>query len=230
MDVLEIARRFVDERFPTATIAIVGGSSARGTRTPTSDIDMLVIAPSPAFGDGSDSLAASYAFEDEAVEVFAYTPDAFERWAEHDLADYRPVLHTLLMEGVVLVGADAAQTLRDRWRPRVEAGPQVTAHGLAMRRYMITDLLDDLLDASDPAEQTYLMAELYGGLAEAILLTERRWLGGGKWLVRRLREWDPRRAGVLTEALVDGDPARFARVASEELERIGGRVQTGFAR
>ena len=67
MDHLAAARGFVDRAFPLASTAIVAGSTARGTRTPTSDVDLLLLGPSAMLPPGQDSLAATYTSGDETT-------------------------------------------------------------------------------------------------------------------------------------------------------------------
>ncbi len=47
IDPSDIARRLVLDRFPQARAAWLGGSTALGTTTPTSDLDITVLLPAP---------------------------------------------------------------------------------------------------------------------------------------------------------------------------------------
>jgi predicted nucleotidyltransferase len=230
MNLAPLVERFVDTHFPGAVVVVVGGSAASGNRTATSDIDLLIIGPEQMFENGRDSLAAMYEFVGELFEVFAYTRDAFDRWAVHDLTDFKPVLQSILLDGIEVRGEALIAELRSEWRPVVEAGPRIDHAALALRRYTITDMLDDFGDASDELEKRFLAAKLLEGLAELILMSNGQWIGGGKWLIRRLRAWDTDRANELAAPFMAGDLPAFAKLAALELERLGGRVQAGFVR
>ena len=112
----------------------------------------------------------------------------------------------------------------------LDSGPSLSASESAFRRYVITDVLDDLADATDPLEQRVEASVLFERIAELMLLTEGRWIGTGKWLPRRLRELSVERADRLTVPLLESDYTTFAARVSDELERAGGRVQSGFVR
>ena len=112
----------------------------------------------------------------------------------------------------------------------LDAGPSLSAQESAFRRYVLTDVLDDLGDATDPLEQRVEASILFERIAELILLTEGQWIGAGKWLPRRLRELSLERADRLTSPLLENDYTTFAARVSAELERAGGRVQAGFVR
>ena len=69
MDHLAVAERFVAARYPGADIAIVAGSTARGERTPTSDIDLLLLGDDLFAAEGQRSEASTHEFEGEIFEV-----------------------------------------------------------------------------------------------------------------------------------------------------------------
>lgn len=229
MDPLDVARRFVEARFPDATTAVVAGSTARGERTTTSDIDLLLVGPRTMLA-GADSLAPTYAVDGEVLEVFAYTPAGFEAWATAGVAQYRPVIVHMLLEGVPLRGGAELDVLRARWRPVIDAGPTAGPGELDHLRYVVTDLLDDLVDATDPLERRIVAATLLEKITTLLLLNDHRWIGVGKHAARRLREWDPARAERLVAPFLADDPRAFADAVSVELDTVGGRLQDGYVR
>lgn len=230
MEHSDLVERFIASTYPQAAIAIVAGSTARGERTPTSDIDLLLVGEG-LFADATQtSEAATYEFDGEIIEVFAYTPDGFREWAERGIAQHRPVIVHMLVEGILVRDDGSSQSLRAHWGGILDAGPSLEAAESALRRYVITDVLDDLHDATDPFEQRLLAFLLFDRIAELMLLTERRWIATGKWLPRRLRALSTERADALTVPLGAGDIPTFAERVGRELERAGGRVQVGFVR
>ncbi|WP_435744150.1 nucleotidyltransferase domain-containing protein [Microbacterium sp. PMB16] len=230
MDPLDAAEQFIARTYPQATTAVVGGSTARDERTATSDIDLLLIGEA-LFDDASEtSAAATHEFEGEIIEVFAYTPAGFVEWAERGVAEHRPVIVDMLVEGIAIREDIQTRELRRRWRTILEDGPTLDDAESSLRRYFITDLLDDLRDATDPLEQHVLSSVLFQRTAELILLADNRWIATGKWLPRRLRALSPHRADALSIPLLAGDHAAFVDRVEDELQRAGGRVQAGFVR
>lgn len=226
----DLVGSLVARRFPGATTVIVAGSTARGERTPTSDVDLLLLGPDGFLEGGADSLAATYAHEGEAIEVFAYTPEGFERWAQRGIDDWRPVIVRMLLEGRALVADDALDAMRERWATTYDVGPQPAAAELDLLRYTVTDLLDDLADATDDLERRVVADALLRQVASLALVANHRWIGTGKHLARELRRWDAARAARLTEPYVVGDLVAFHAAASAELDAAGGRLHTGFTR
>ena len=227
-------RRLVDDlvatRFADARGVVLAGSTATGASTPTSDVDVLVLGPGTMFDEGRTSLAATVEESGRLVELFAYTPEAYRAWAGREVADHRPVILAMLRDGVVLRSDDDVADLRAWAADVLAAGPTVDPHALDLRRYRVSGTLDDLADAHDPVERAVLLADAFHGLAELLLLAHGRWLGHGKWLVRRLREWDAEAADALGGAVVAGDVAAFITGADALLAPLGGRLQAGMVR
>lgn len=230
MEHAELVERFIAATYPRASLAIVAGSTARGERTRTSDIDLLLLGADLFDVESKTSEAATHEFDGEIIEVFAYTPEGFQEWAERGIAQHRPVILHMLVEGDVVRDDGTSASLRARWGAILDAGPALDAAESAFRRYVITDVLDDLRDATDPLEQRVLASLLFERVAELMLLADGRWIATGKWLPRRLRALSAERADALSVPLLVDDFATFADRVAAELERAGGRMQVGFVR
>jgi hypothetical protein len=90
-------------------------------------------------------------------------------------------------------------------------------------RYGLTDGLDDLRHATDPGERAVIATGLWIGSAEAVLSLAGRWVSGGKWLLRELREHDAEFAERWLAAR--DDPAALV---TEVLESAGGPLFDGY--
>nr|WP_255479790.1 nucleotidyltransferase domain-containing protein [Quadrisphaera sp. RL12-1S] len=222
--------RFVEERWPATSDVVLGGSTAAGTRTATSDVDLLVLGPPGLLGEGRTDEASTHAVSGGVVELFAYTEEGFEHWAALEVRAHRPVIITMLLEGRPLRSSPLLSDLRSRWRPVLEAGPRASARELDALRYVVTDLLDDVGDAQDPAEHRYLQGLLFERTAALVLLSHGRWLASGKHLPRALRRWNAARAEVLVGAFLSGEPERLVAAVEAELAPLGGRLQAGHVR
>lgn len=230
MDFAGLVRRFVEQEFPDASGVVLAGSTAAGRRTTTSDIDLLLIGPDGFLGDGNASFAGTFGFEGEPIEVFAYTPTGFTEWAERGVREGRPVIVRMLVEGKILKNGSELVELYEQWAERYASGPWPTQYSLNLKRYAVSDLLDDLADATDPAEAKLISDELLRQASALVLLSNGRWLGTAKYLVRELRAWDAARAEALLQPYLTGDTQALIAAVEAELERVGGRLQEGFIR
>jgi len=233
MDPVEIARELVRDRFPEARAAFLAGSVLTGRRTPTSDLDIVVLltgAPAPC--------RESLMHQGWPVELFVQTDDDWHSFADRETAARRSPLLTMCAEGVLLVDADGlGAALQAEARQRLAAGPPPASEAeLEDRRYALTDALEDLRGCPDPLERVHLVALLLLRASELALLAGGHWLGGGKWLSRRLAAADPGLHRRLTEgaaAAVSGGcdgPESFADAVKEVLDLAGGALWAGYSR
>lgn len=233
MDHVKIARELVSHRFPEARAAFLAGSVLTHRRTPTSDLDIVVLLTGP-----PAPFRESLVHEDWPVELFVQTETDWRRFAERETAARRSPLLAMCAEGVLLADADGlGAALQAESRERWAAGPPpASATELEDRRYALTDTLDDFHGCTDPLERAYLVADLLQRASQLALLAGGHWLGGGKWLSRRLAAADPglhRRltagAGAAMSGTDDGT-GPFAHVVEEVLGLAGGPRWAGYSR
>ncbi|WP_236003337.1 cupin domain-containing protein [Nonomuraea antri] len=223
MDPVTAARALVEEMFPEALYAVLGGSVVTGRRTSTSDLDVLVVI---------DGLTEPYReclrHGGWPVDLFVHGRTSLAAYLESDFARGRPVLARICTDGVVLTDRHGlAERLRGDLRARLSQGPGVPAPAdLERARFVLSDLLDDLAGGGDPGELAFVRWSVVEATARLALSVAGRWQGGGKWLLRELLAHDPALAAELLAAQNDG--VRLFAVASDVLERAGGRLWEGY--
>ncbi|MFC7533563.1 nucleotidyltransferase domain-containing protein [Actinoplanes sp. GCM10030250] len=203
-------------RFPEATWAILTGSVLNSHRTAGSDLDIVVLR------EDGPGFRESLHFRGWPVELFVHTPDRLTGFLANELTTRKPSTHRMIARGVPLLGDPGDLTARCA-RVLAQGPPPLTAAERDRFRYFLTDLLDDYTHVADPGERAVIAAALWTDTARAALAFAGRWISGGKWLLRELREFDP--------ALADGwlaardDPAEFARAL---LDSAGGPLFDGY--
>lgn len=219
------------KRYAGARAAFVAGSVLTERRTPTSDLDVLVLvaAEQPRYRE-------SLRYAGWPVELFVQSEEDWRGFAAAEEARRRsPLLH-MTAHGRLLVDADGlGARVRSEARARLADGPPpVPARELEANRYALTDTLDDLRGCADPGERVFLAARLLEQAAELVLDADGRWLGAGKWLSRRLADADPGLHGRLTAAVAavaggeQGGTERLVAAVTEALVRAGGPLWEGY--
>ncbi|MEU3829077.1 nucleotidyltransferase domain-containing protein [Streptomyces sp. NPDC029080] len=228
---VEQARRLVRDRFPAALAAVLGGSVATGRATAGSDLDIAVLV-----GDGGETCRETIRFEGRVVELFIHTRAGLADLFAADVATRRAVLQNVYATGVVLVDAagDAGRA-RARAEEDLRNGPPALAPEVVeTRRYGLTDALDDLADAGDRIERLAVAGHVLGAAADLLCDHHHAWIGGGKWLPRRLLEADGERGAALLEGHLllcsSGDPKPLIDAASQVLALVGGPLREGYRR
>jgi hypothetical protein len=217
------ARVLVGELFPAARWAVLGGSVLTDARTAGSDLDIVVCLPeNPALPH-----RRSLRWNGWPVELFVHDTVTLEHYLAKGRDERRPSLHRMLATGVTVAGHDRdAAGVRATCAATLADGPPALGEvEMARMRYLLTDLLDDLAHSRDPAETVAITAALWSWAAELALQARRQWVGGGKWLLRELRDLDERLAGRWVTA--HGDPLAVAALAGEVLGWVGGPLFDG---
>lgn len=228
------ARAAVAEHCPDAVQAWLSGSVVRGTATPTSDLDVMVLLPD---GRGDDVHRRSLVVDRWPVELFVNTEASVRRFVEQEVARRSPNTLRIVADGVPLLPGDAGAGLQQDCRAALAAGPEpVAPQSLDRMRYGLTDLLDDLAGGPDGALLDAVVVTVWRATAELLLAAERRWSGGGKWLVREVQALDADRgtawAARLHQSLhaaLAGEPVALVAVADDVLGLVGGRLWDGFS-
>jgi nucleotidyltransferase-like protein len=230
-DPVQTARAVVLERFPDARAAWLGGSVARGTPSPTSDLDITVLLPGPP-APYRDTLTV----QGWPVGLFVQTDESLTHYRATDAARRQPTMLRLVGESIVLVDTDGSGArLQADCLAQIAAGPQpLTETELLTARYEITDLLGDLTGAADPDERTVVAQLLWTELAQLLLAGAGRWIGTGKALLREVRGYDAETGSTYAPALLTAvrqapdDPSSLSALADQILAPYGGRHHDGF--
>ena len=227
-----IAVRLVQEHYPSAVVAIIGGSFASGRQTVSSDIDLLLL-----FDHVDCAWRDTLVAEGRTVELFAHDLATFTYFcADIDAPDGKVPLVRMVVEGEnILAAGEPSARLHALAQAIDAAGPPVLdVENLQRRRYAITTALEDLVDSTQPGEALAVACQLYEWLADLHLRAAGQWSGSGKHLFRRLQAWDAAIATQLDGALrlVASDlPAgqqAFEQVSAAVLAPVGGPLLAGF--
>jgi hypothetical protein len=229
LDPVALAEAFVGAEFPECDVAFLAGSVVRGEATSTSDLDIVVIT-----GRQGTPYRESFLKGGWPIEVFVHNERSYLDFFASDRARYEPKLQQMCLEGIVLRDPNGlAERIREEARRQIEAGPEpLTSDKFDRLRYALTDLLDDFV-GTDREEEAYFIAhDLASASARLILLSNGRWLGGGKWLLRALRSFDPALAEQLATSMSrffrSGKKAQLIAFAEGALASVGGRLFEGY--
>jgi GNAT superfamily N-acetyltransferase len=221
-DPVDDARALVEQRFPQAVWAVVTGSVLTDRRTAGSDLDIVVVLPD---GDPDAPHRESLRFREWPAELFVHDRETLASYLARELPERRPSLHRMVAGGVAVAGDPGD------WPQRcarvLEAGPGPLPAARAEReRYMLGDILDDLVHAAGAGERAAVAGYAWLHAGEAALRLGGHWVGRGKWLLRELRDADAELAAQWLAAA--GDPERIAAFGRRVLERAGGPLFDGY--
>jgi hypothetical protein len=134
----------------------------------------------------------------------------------------------LVGESVVLLDTDGCGAqLQQEYLAEVAAGPKpLSVDELDLLRYTITNLIDDLSDASGDVRLA-IASVLWQDAARLLLTGAGRWSGTGKGLLREVSAYDSAQAAALMDG-VRAEDDRLVVAVDHILADYGGRLFAGF--
>jgi len=168
------------------------------------------------------------------TELFVETPWSFHYFVNLETRARRSPLLQMCAHGAILLSLDgAAERYQNESRHMLAKGPPpITKDELDQRRYELTNLLDDFIGSISSEELTYVTGQLLTKSSELALLSGSQWLGAGKWLARRLQQFNPdlliRLDGAVRSVVQDNDRAPMQSTVREVLDTVGGPLSEGY--
>nr|WP_081954709.1 nucleotidyltransferase domain-containing protein [Neobacillus niacini] len=223
------AELFTSKHFPNCHGALLAGSVVRGESTATSDLDIVIF---------DKNLKSAYR---ESVidfgwniEVFVHNLSSYKEFFKNDCERARPSLPKMVSEGIVIIDSGIIESIKQEANDLLEKGPEEwSAETIKIKRYFITDLLDDFIGSTNRAEEIFIANTLAELVSEFVLRTNRKWIGTSKWVVRSLRNYDEKFADHFVEAFDSfyktGDKNKIIVMVDEILQPFGGRLFQGFS-
>jgi hypothetical protein len=229
MEPLPAAKALVASAFPEALAAFLGGTVLSARRTPTSDLDILVVVPGP-----PAPYRETIRYGDWLVELFVHTEASLRHYFSKDRDRRHPAMPTIAAHGVVVADpAGIADAILAEANALLEAGPAALSdEERRSLRYGLSGLIDDLVGATDRDELAFIANGVLAAAGELFLLDHQHWPGTEKWLGRRLLNEAPELHARLIDAhrsvICTGEVEPLRAATMEILDRAGGWLQEGY--
>lgn len=229
MPAKEAAELFIQKHFPNCQGALLAGSVVRGEATETSDLDIVVF---------DKQLVSAYRESlvnfDWAIEVFVHNLSSYQEYFASDCERARPSLPRMVSEGLVLKDDGIIGSIKKEANFLLNKGPKEWSdETIRMKRYFITDALDDFIGSSNRAEELFIANTLAEQVSEFVLRTNGKWIGASKWIVRSLKQYDEKFAEDFINAFdlyyKFGDKQQVIDFVDHVLQPYDGRLFSGFS-
>ncbi|MRX72420.1 nucleotidyltransferase domain-containing protein [Bacillus lacus] len=226
---IEAAFLFTQKHFPHCQGAILAGSVVRGQATKTSDLDIVIF---------DENISSSYRVSliefGWNIELFAHNLSSYRFFFESDCEEARPCMPRMVSEGKILKDTGVLSEIRKEAKELLEQGPKEwSKETIDLKRYFITDALDDLIGCQNRGEGIFIANKLGELVSEFILRSNRKWTGSSKWIVRSLAHYDEELANEFVEAFdayyKTNDIAKIVRLTDKVLKPFDGRYFEGFS-
>jgi len=229
LDHIEAANQFINKYFPNCQGALLAGSVVRGEATETSDLDIVIF---------DKSLSSSYRESLKEfgwdIEVFVHNLSTYKQFFKSDYERARPSLPMMVSEGIILKDEGVINDIKKEANDILDKGPEKWAEDtIKVKRYFITDTLNDFIGSSNRAEELFIANTLAELVSEFVLRTNGKWIGSSKWIIRSLRQYNEEFANILVEAFdlfyTKGEKQLIINLVNEVLQPYGGKLFEGFS-
>lgn len=223
------ALQFVEKYFPNCQCALLAGSVVRDEATETSDLDIIIFDQSK-----KQSYRESFIEFGWPIEVFVHNFSSYKQFFLSDYQRAKPSLQRMIAEGFVLKDDVRLEAIKNEAKQMLAEGPEEwTEETVKLKRYFITDTLDDFKGCTNRFEGIFIANTLAELLSEFVLRTNRKWIGTSKWSYRSLKEYDEEFAVYFAEAFdcyfQSDNKAKIINLAANILNPYGGPLFEGFS-
>jgi hypothetical protein len=226
---IEAAKRFVKKQFPSCQGALLAGSVVRGEETESSDLDIVI------FDNGvTSSYRESLIDFGWPIEVFVHNLSSYRLFFENDRKRAKPSMPRMITEGIMIKDEGIIESIKKEAQAILDQGPEKwTEETMMIKRYFITDVLDDFIGCTNRAEDLFIANALAELLQEFVLRINGQWIGTSKWVVRALKKFDPQFTETFVEAFdlfyKTGEKNRVIALCEKVLDPYGGLFFEGFS-
>src|SRR5690606_19226863 len=118
-----------------------------------------------------------------------------------DYKNARPSMQRMVLEGIVLKDTNVLDDLKLEAKKILKQGPEEwTEETITLKRYFLTDTLEDFIGNRDRAEGICIAGTLANLLHEFVLRRNRKCIGSSNWMLRALKQYDDHFASSFPEA------------------------------
>lgn len=226
----ETAQQLQSELYPNAQLMILGGSISSQQATSTSDLDLFVFDPSQ-----PSTYRENIIYHDWPVELFVYhTFETYQFYINKDIQRGRPALLRIVAEGQIITQQETCSQIQPEAQALLQAGPPAWNElQLETARYLITDLIDDLIGCTNPNEEIFIVQALADELHQFLLRANGQWIGRGKWIYRSLARWNQEYTENYSNSFQQyyrtGQKELLIQFILQALQPYGGKHFAGYA-
>lgn len=217
------------ERYSDAPVMFLAGSVLRGEATETSDLDIVVV-----FDKLESPFRESFMFGGWPVETFANDVEGLRTVYERERKRGMSPMMRMVIEGTeVPEASELSAKLKREAIEFHETGPTpLDSDEMRLRRYRLTDWIDDIRFPRSDEELVASGAWLYQDAADFFFRSKGLWSAHSKTIPRRMREVDAEFASKFLAAFdalfTEKTSAPVVALVEEMLAPFGGTLFDGF--
>jgi hypothetical protein len=229
-DPLKTIKKLINEKYPRAKAVFWSGSVYNNQATQASDLDIVII-----FESLEHAYREAFIYDGWPIDAFIHDLDTLRYFCEElEAHDGRPALINMLLNGKTILDNRAMiESSKKIAQQAKDMGPaKWTQFQIDKERFLITDILDDILYPKNTMEQMASAIYLFEPLIQFYFRANHQWAASGKSLLRLLRSENPGLFLDITQCFENlfkaGNTSGVKKVVHTILEPFGGFLWDGF--
>jgi predicted nucleotidyltransferase len=229
-DPLKTIIKLINEKYPDAKAVFWSGSVYNKEATNASDLDIVII-----YESLEHAYREAFIYDDWPIDAFIHDLDTLRYFCEElESHDGRPALINMILHGKAIL--DNQKVVESSKKIALQAkntGPsEWSQFQIDKERFLITDILDDILYPKNTEEQMASAIHLFEPLIQFYFRANHKWAASGKSLLRLLSSENPELFLDITQSFENlfkaGNTSGVKKVVYTILEPFGGFLWDGF--
>jgi hypothetical protein len=224
VDPRKTVTKLCEHKYSSASVIFWAGSVATGNYTNHSDLDIVVV-----FDRVQNAYREAFSYDGWKVDAFIHDIETLRYFFEEiDRKSGIPALPQMVLTGVLMTApSPLSEEIKKLASETMDAGPPTwSKEELDRSRFVITDVLDDILCSQNRAAQIASTARFYELLAEFYFRAQNKWSASGKTILQFLKKQDYDLACLYRDAFDDvfkrGHTQQLNELVRKILEPYGG--------
>lgn len=225
-----LIENLIQTRHPKSKTVLWSGSLSRGEGDSHSDIDLIIV-----YETISNAYRETFKFEGRAFDTFVHSPATLDYFYHHiDIPEATPALLLMVEDGLPIPKSNEwSDRLKHEASALLSQGPKPLCDAeLNFHRFMLTDILDDILAPKARPFKLASAARLYEWLGDFYLRAQGLWSSKGKYLFKVIKQADPTYAELFYHAFETfyrrDETAPLQALVEETLAPYGGLLWTDY--
>lgn len=225
-----VIKQLISERYNQAAAVFWAGSCARNQGNQASDLDLVIV-----FDTLTNAYREAFLYEEWPIDAFVHDEISLQYFFEESRRGngISGLIHMVLYGQEITAPSPFSQRIKAIAEQFLQAGPQAwNQEKIDMERFLITDVLEDIIFPKSRAEQLAATAWLYEALAQFYFRAQTKWCASGKAIVSYLKHDNPKLAEDFLQSFEQvfqsGETVNLKKLTQRILEPYGGLMGREF--
>jgi GNAT superfamily N-acetyltransferase len=229
-DPLKAIQNLIKERYFDAKAVFWSGSVSKNEGTESSDLDLIIV-----FEKLPNAYRETFVYDRWPIDVFVHDKETLRYFfmESKEGNGISGLLHMILNSKEVTEPTDFSKDIKFMAQTILQAGPKPwDKNEIDKERFLITDVLGDIISPVNKAEQIASVAWLYEALAQFYFRAQKKWCASGKSCIRYLQKENKQLAEDYSQSFEkvfqSGDATDLKALIIKILTPYGGLLWDGF--